>query len=88
MYLLVSVSLYCFFLFDVDPSSSEVKQCTLFVVSGANDPRCKVCIFMGKTDRGAQAHRQQSMIIVPMDAPGVTILRALHVFGSQDAPRE
>ena len=43
---------------------------------------------MGKTDRSADKHRQQSMIIVPMDAPGVKIIRALHVFGSQDPPRK
>ncbi|ESO97447.1 hypothetical protein LOTGIDRAFT_115099 [Lottia gigantea] len=54
--------------------------------SGANDPRCKLCIFMGKTDLGLAKHKQQSMIIVPMDAPGVKILRPLLVFGYDDAP--
>jgi acyl-CoA dehydrogenase len=55
--------------------------------SGANDPRCKVIIFMGKTDPdGADRHRQQSMILVPMDTPGVTVLRHLPVFGYDDAP--
>ena len=54
--------------------------------SGAGDPRCKVAILMGKTDRGEAKHRQQSMILVPMDAPGITIERALTVFGYDDAP--
>ncbi len=54
--------------------------------SGAMDPRCKVLIFMGKTDTTAPRHLQQSMILVPMDTPGVTVLRSLHVFGYDDAP--
>lgn len=55
--------------------------------SGANDPRCKVFIFMGKSDpANANRHQQQSMIIVPRDTKGVTILRALPVFGYDDAP--
>src|SRR5579859_7455303 len=54
--------------------------------SGAGDPRCKVAIFMGKTDPGAAKHKQQSMIVVPMDAPGVTIKRTLNVFGYDHAP--
>ena len=54
--------------------------------SGAGDPRCKVAIFMGKSDPSAQAHKQQSMILVPMDAPGVKIVRMLTVFGYDDAP--
>ncbi len=55
--------------------------------SGANDPRCKVFIFMGKTDPdNPDRHRQQSMIIVPRDTPGVTIARHLPVFGFDDAP--
>jgi len=54
--------------------------------SGAGDPRCKVAIFMGKTDPTAAKHKQQSMIIVPMDAPGVKILRMLPVFGYEQAP--
>ena len=52
--------------------------------SGANDPRCALLIVMGKTDVTAPKHRQQSMVLVPMDAPGVTILRSLPVFGRQD----
>ena len=54
--------------------------------SGAGDPRCKVYIFMGKTDPEAPRHSQQSMILVPADAPGIKILRALQVFGYDDAP--
>jgi acyl-CoA dehydrogenase len=55
--------------------------------SGANDPRCKVLIFMGKTDpNNPDRHRQQSMIVVPMDSPGIQVLRHLPVFGYDDAP--
>lgn len=54
--------------------------------SGAGDPRCKVLIFMGKTDPNAEKHKQQSMILVPMDAPGITKIRPLSVFGYDDAP--
>jgi acyl-CoA dehydrogenase len=54
--------------------------------SGAGDPRCRICIFMGKTDPDAPAHRQQSMILVPMDTPGIHIKRMLDVFGYDDAP--
>jgi acyl-CoA dehydrogenase len=54
--------------------------------SGAGDPRCKLAIFMGKTDPSAPAHQQQSMILVPMDAPGVKIERLLTVFGYDHAP--
>ena len=54
--------------------------------SGAGDPRCKIMIFMGKTDREAPRHSQQSMILVPMDSAGVKVLRPLTVFGYDDAP--
>ncbi|MEQ7873292.1 acyl-CoA dehydrogenase family protein [Sphingomonas sp. ASV193] len=54
--------------------------------SGAGDPRCKVAILMGKTDTEARKHQQQSMILVPLDAPGITIERHLSVFGYDDAP--
>src|SRR6266540_4299525 len=49
--------------------------------SGAGDPRCKIAIFMGKTDPSAPTHKQQSMILVPLDAKGVTVKRMLVVFG-------
>ena len=55
-------------------------------ISGAGDPRCKICIFMGKTAPTAPAHQQQSMVLVPMDTPGITIKRMLTVFGYDDAP--
>ena len=55
--------------------------------SGAPDPRCRILIFMGKSDpRNSDRHRQQSMILVPRDTPGVTIVRSLPVFGYDDAP--
>ena len=54
--------------------------------SGAGDPRCKVAILMGKTDPSAEIHKQQSMILVPLDAPGLKIVRHLPVFGYDDAP--
>ncbi|HEX7956586.1 MAG TPA: acyl-CoA dehydrogenase family protein [Pyrinomonadaceae bacterium] len=54
--------------------------------SGAGDPRCKVAVFMGKTDPAAEKHRQQSMILVPMDAPGVRVRRLLTVYGYDHAP--
>ena len=54
--------------------------------SGAGDPRCRVFIFMGKTDPEAPRHRQQSMIVVPRDTPGVTVERTLSVYGYDHAP--
>jgi len=54
--------------------------------SGAGDPRCKIAIVMGKSNSDAPRHEQQSMILVPLDTPGVTIVRTLPVFGYDDAP--
>jgi acyl-CoA dehydrogenase len=54
--------------------------------SGAGDPRCKVYIIMGRSNPDAPAHSQQSMVVVPADAPGIKVLRALPVFGYDDAP--
>ncbi len=54
--------------------------------SGAMDPHCKIAIVMGKTDFDAPRHQQQSMVLVPMDTPGLTIVRPLSVFGYYDSP--
>lgn len=54
--------------------------------SGAGDPRCKIAIFMGKTDPNAAIHEQQSMILVPMDTPGIKVERPLNIFGYDHAP--
>src|ERR1700683_5077170 len=54
--------------------------------SGAGDPRCKISIFMGKTDPSAPKHKQQSMILVPLDLPGIKVERMLRVFGYDHAP--
>jgi acyl-CoA dehydrogenase len=59
---------------------------TKWWISGAGDPRCKIFIVMGKTDLTAARHAQQSMILVPADTPGITIVRPLPVFGYDDAP--
>src|SRR5262245_10500167 len=55
-------------------------------ISGAGDPRCRIAIFMGRSNPDAPRHQQQSMILVPMDTPGVRIKRMLPVFGFDDAP--
>ena len=55
-------------------------------ISGAGDPRCRIAIFMGRSNPDAPKHQQQSMILVPMDTPGVRIKRMLPVFGYDDAP--
>ena len=73
--------------------SSIVKDGDSYIVhgrkwwsTGAGDARCKLSIFMGKTDESAPKHLQQSMILVPMDADGVKVERMLNVFGYDDAP--
>ena len=57
-----------------------------FYISGAGDPRCKILIVMGKTDPEAERHKQQSQILVPIDTPGVKVIRPMHVFGNDHAP--
>ena len=54
--------------------------------SGAGDPRCKILVFMGVTNPDNPKHQRQSQILVPMDTPGIEILRMMNVFGSDDAP--
>jgi acyl-CoA dehydrogenase len=91
----------CFAMTEPDVASSDaanikssiVRQGSDYVIngrkwfiSGAGDPRCRIAIFMGKTDPAAQRHLQQSMILVPMETPGVSIRRMLPVFGYDDAP--
>src|ERR1700688_5317764 len=73
--------------------SSIVRDGDHYVINGrkwyttnATDPRCRIAIFMGKTDPSAPPHKQQSMILVPMDSPGVKIVRLLTVFGYDHAP--
>src|SRR5271156_4413739 len=83
----------CFAMTEPDVASSDATNIAASIVrrgdeyiingrkwwsSGAGDPRCKISIFMGKTDPGAQTHKQQSMILVPMDTPGVRIVRMLN----------
>jgi acyl-CoA dehydrogenase len=55
-------------------------------ISGAGDPRCAIYILIGKTDPNAARHSQQSMVLVPANTPGITVLRPLHVMGYDDAP--
>ncbi|XP_070242250.1 acyl-CoA dehydrogenase family member 10 isoform X1 [Bos mutus] len=55
-------------------------------ITGILDPRCQLCVFMGKTDPHAPRHQQQSMFLVPMDTPGIKIIRPLRVYGLEDAP--
>ncbi len=91
----------CFAMTEPDVASSDATNIAASIVrdgeeyiingrkwwsSGAGDPRCKIAIFMGKSDPAAPAHKQQSMILVPLDTPGVTIVRLLTVFGYDHAP--
>lgn len=91
----------CFAMTEPDVASSDATNITAKIerqgdeyilsgrkwwTSGAGDPRCKICIFMGLTNPSAPAHQRQSMILVPMDTPGITIQRMLTVFGYDDAP--
>jgi acyl-CoA dehydrogenase len=91
----------CFAMTEPDVASSDATNISASIVadgdsyvingrkwwsSGAGDPRCKVAILMGKTDPSAAAHKQQSMILVPLETPGVKIVRMLTVFGYDHAP--
>jgi acyl-CoA dehydrogenase len=91
----------CFAMTEPDVASSDATNISASIVrdgddyvingrkwwsSGAGDPRCKIAIFMGKSDPAALPYKQQSMILVPLDAPGVTIVRLLTVFGYDHAP--
>ena len=91
----------CFAMTEPDVASSDATNISASIVrdgesylvtgrkwwaSGVGDPRCKVAIFMGKTDPAAPPHKQQSMILVPMDLPGVKIIRMLTVFGYDHGP--
>ncbi|WP_282139982.1 acyl-CoA dehydrogenase [Cytobacillus oceanisediminis] len=91
----------CFSMTEPDVASSDAtniearieRQGTEYVIngrkwwsSGAGDPRCRIAIVMGKTDPAASRHEQQSMILVPLDTPGVKIERMLRVFGYDHAP--
>jgi len=92
----------CFAMTEPDVASSDATNIRSAIVRDGNEyvldgrkwwvtqaPRaeCRVAVFMGKTDPGAERHRQQSMILVPMDTPGVEVLRPLTVFGYDSAPR-
>jgi acyl-CoA dehydrogenase len=91
----------CFAMTEPDVASSDATNISASIVregetyiingrkwwsSGAGDPRCKIAILMGKTDRSALTHRQQSMILAPLDTGGVKIFRMLTVFGYDHAP--
>ena len=91
----------CFLMTEPDVASSDATNVQTAIVrdgdeyvingrkwwaSGAMNPHCRVAIVMGKTDPGAERHRQQSMVLLPMDTPGLKVVRPLSVFGYVDSP--
>jgi len=71
----------------IEPDGDDyVVNGTKWWSSGAMNPRCRIMIVMGRTDPGAERHRQQSMILVPRDTPGVEVRRGMRVFGYDDGP--
>ena len=91
----------CFLMTEPDVASSDATNIRSSIVrdgdeyvlngrkwwtTGAGDPRCMIGIFMGKTDTDGPKHKQQSMILAPMDTPGITIKRLLSVYGYDEAP--
>ena len=91
----------CFLMTEPDVASSDATNIRSSIVrdgdeyvlngrkwwtTGAGDPRCMIGIFMGKTDPDSPKHKQQSMILAPMDTPGITIKRLLSVYGYDEAP--
>ncbi|XP_075390665.1 acyl-CoA dehydrogenase family member 10 [Tenrec ecaudatus] len=76
---------------NIESSIREEKDCYVihghkWWISGVLDPRCQLCVFMGKTDPQAPRHRQQSVLLVPMETPGIKVVRPLTVYGLEDAP--
>ena len=74
MYLLYNMDMYSFIM--------------MLRYPGVMNPKCKFCLFMGKSEWEGSRHQQHSIVIVPLDSPGLTVVRTTSVFGYTDAPRE